>query len=109
MNALPQPPDPWLSARLPYSPPVADLSSQGYELRGARLDRMEGKPVAVLVYARRKHLISVYVWPGKARATDFTKDGFNLESFSAGEMRFNLVSDLNRNELRDLARLLALL
>ena len=100
---------PWLSARLPYSPPVADLSSQGYELRGARLDRMEGKPVAVLVYARRKHLISVYVWPGKARATEFAKDGFNLESFSAGEMQFNLVSDLNRNELRDLARLLALL
>ena len=100
---------PWLSARLPYSPPVADLSSQGYELRGARLDRVDGRQVAVLVYARRLHVISVYVWPGKTRASEFTRDGFNLESFSAGEMQFNLVSDLNRNELRDLARLLALL
>ena len=100
---------PWLSARLPYSPPVADLSAQGYELRGARLDRVAGRQVAVLVYARRKHVISVYVWPGKTRATELTRDGFNLESLSAGDMQFNLVSDLNRNELRDLARLLALL
>ena len=100
---------PWLSARLPYSPPVADLSSQGFELRGARLDRIEGRPVAVLVYGRRKHVIDAYVWPARsgAGAATLTRDGFNLESFTVGEMRVSVVSDLNRNELRDFARLLA--
>jgi len=99
---------PWLSARLPYSPPVVDLSAQGFELRGARLDRVGGRQVAVLVYARRLHVISAYVWPGKMRATTYTKDGFNVARFSSGEMEYSLVSDLNRNELDDFARLLAL-
>ncbi len=67
---------PWLSARLPFSPPVADFSPEGFELAGARLDYVGGRPVAVLVYRRRQH------------------------------MRICLVSDLNRNELSDLARLL---
>ena len=101
---------PWLSARLAYSPPVADLSAQGFELQGARLDHVGGRPVAVLVYGRRKHVIDAYVWPARtgAAAATLTRDGFNVESFAAGEMRFGLVSDLNRNELHDLARLLAL-
>ena len=100
---------PWLSARLPYSPPVADLSAQGYELVGARLDRSGGKPVAVLVYKRRQHVIDAYVWPAHEPVSraERTRDGFQLLRFPAGEWGWWLVSDLNRNELDDLARLLA--
>jgi len=98
---------PWLSARLPYSPPVADLSSEGYPLQGARLDYVGGKRVAVLVYQRHQHVIDVYVWPdGEARERAFARDGFNVERFARGGMRYALVSDLNRNELRDFAKLL---
>ena len=101
---------PWLSGRLPFSPPVADHSGQGFELRGARLDHVDGRPVAVLVYARRLHLIDVYVRPAQTRGAErsLTRHGFNLEHFSSGEMDYWLLSDLNRNELRDFARLLAL-
>jgi anti-sigma factor RsiW len=100
---------PWLSARLPYSPPVADLSAQGFELLGARLDHVDGQPVAVLVYKRRQHIIDAYVWPARGRTTELAlkRDGFNLARFAASDMAFWLVSDLNRNELDDLARLLA--
>jgi anti-sigma factor RsiW len=100
---------PWLSARLAYSPPVADLSAQGFELLGARLDHVNGQPVAVLVYKRRQHVIDAYVWPQRGRAPDLarTRDGFNIARFAAGDMDFWLVSDLNRNELADLAKLLA--
>jgi anti-sigma factor RsiW len=100
---------PWLSARLPYSPPVADLSAQGYELIGARLDRANGQPVAVLVYRRRQHIIDAYVWParGGVKASELTRDGFHLARFAANDMAFWLVSDLNRNELRDFAEQLA--
>ena len=100
---------PWLSARLPYSPPVVDLSAQGFELLGARLDRANGQPVAVLVYKRRQHIIDAYVWParGGVKASELTRDGFHLTRFAASDMSFWLVSDLNLNELGDLARLLA--
>jgi anti-sigma factor RsiW len=98
---------PWLSARLPFSPPVADFAQEGFELAGARLDYVGGHPVAVLVYKRRQHLIDVFVWPGSGpRDGAYSRDGFNVERFSAEGMRICLVSDLNRNELSDLARLL---
>jgi anti-sigma factor RsiW len=99
---------PWLSARLPFSAPVADLSAEGFELTGGRLDYVGGQRVAVLAYKRRQHLIDVFVWPsGEKRGLVLTRDGFNIERFAKNGMSYWLVSDLNRNELADLARLLA--
>ena len=100
---------PWLSARLAFSPPVADLSPSGFELVGGRLDYIGAQPVAVLVYKRRQHLIDVFVWPVEAQKAEQTlaHDGFNIEHFAKNGMSFWLVSDLNRNELDDFARLLA--
>ncbi len=100
---------PWLSSRLNYSPPVIDLSAQGFELLGARLDYIGGQPVAVLVYRRRQHVIDAYVRParGPVAGVSLTRDGFNIENFARDSMEFWLVSDLNRNELGDLVRLLA--
>lgn len=98
---------PWLSARLPYSPPVADLAGKGFPLAGGRVDYIGGKPVAVLVYGRRKHVIEVFVWPESTGAPrSFSSAGLNLESFEARGMRYWLVSDVGSDELRELARLL---
>jgi len=99
---------PWMSARLDFSPPVTDLSGQGFELAGGRLDYVGGRSVAVLVYKRRKHVIDVFVWPSSADAIarTTTREGFNVEHFARSGMSFWLVSDLNRNELSDLADLL---
>ncbi|HEY6967562.1 MAG TPA: anti-sigma factor [Burkholderiales bacterium] len=100
---------PWLSARLPYSPPVADLSAEAFELVGARLDHADGRPVAVLVYKRRQHIIDAYVWPARdsVKSSELTRDGFHLVRLGAGDWSWWLVSDLNRNELVDLAKMLA--
>jgi anti-sigma factor RsiW len=100
---------PWLSARLAFSPPVAELSAHGFELLGARLDYVGGKPVAVLVYKRRQHVIDVFVRPEEGPKVEqtLTREGFNIETLAKNGMGFWLVSDLNRNELNDLARLLA--
>src|SRR2546429_498579 len=100
---------PWLSARLAFSPPVADLSASGFELVGGRLDYIGSQPVAVLVYKRRAHLIDVFVWPVEAQKSEQTlmRDGFNIEHFAKNGMDYWLVSDLSRNELNELARLIA--
>jgi anti-sigma factor RsiW len=99
---------PWLSARLAFSPPVADLSAHGFELTGGRVDYVGGQRVAVLAYKRRQHLIDVFVWPGEGQpGQKLARDGFNIERFAKNGMNFWLVSDLNRNELADLGRLLA--
>jgi anti-sigma factor RsiW len=100
---------PWLSARLAFSPPVTDLSASGFELIGGRLDYIGDQPVAVLVYKRRQHLIDVFVWPVAAPKPDqaLMRDGFNIEHFARNGMDYWLVSDLARNELNDLAQLVA--
>jgi anti-sigma factor RsiW len=97
---------PWLSARLPFSPPVPDLAAQGFPLAGGRLDYVDGRPVAVLVFERRKHTVEAYVWPGNARAWRAARDGFNVEAFSRDGMNWCLVSDIGPAELEELGRLL---
>lgn len=97
---------PWFSARLPFSPGIADLSQAGFELAGGRLDYLGGEPVATLVYKRRQHLIDVYVGRGSsAPAQGASRDGFNFEQFATGGLRYCVVSDLNRNELADFVKL----
>jgi len=100
---------PWLSARLAFSPPVADLSASGFDLVGGRLDYIGAQPVAVLVYKRRAHLIDVFVWPVEAQKPKQTlmRDGLNIEHFAKNGMDYWLVSDLSRNELDDFAQLAA--
>jgi len=99
---------PWLSEHLPFSPRVTDFSGEGFPLVGARRDFVDGKPVAVLVYKRRRHMIDLFVWPGtQPSAAVFERNGFNVAQFSAGGLQYWAVSDLNTNELQDFTRLAA--
>jgi anti-sigma factor RsiW len=93
---------PWLSARLDYSPPVADAPVPGAAFVGGRIDYLDGRPVAALVYRQRQHLIDANVWPGAqadASPQGLSRRGFNAVHWVRGGMRFWLVSDLNRDEL----------
>jgi anti-sigma factor RsiW len=97
---------PWLSARLPFSPPVVDLAGEGFPLAGGRLDYAAGRPVAVLLYKRRAHAIEAFIWPGARGPARLSRDGLSFESFSRDGMTYWLVSDLDPRELDQFARLL---
>lgn len=98
---------PWLSARLDYSPPVRDFSTDGLPLVGGRLDYLDGRPVATLVYKYREHTIDVFMRPveaGKpaARPKAATLRGFNVAHGSAGGMECWVVSDASMEVLDSL-------
>ena len=99
---------PWFDGRLDFSPPVVDLAAQGFPLVGGRLDYLDGRPVAALVYGRRLHRINLFVWPGSAGAglVRTSRGGYNVEHWTASGMTLWAVSDLNPAELGDFVRLL---
>ena len=107
---------PWFDGKLDFAPPVVDLATQGFPLVGGRLDYIDHRNVAALVYQRQKHFINIFVWPEEvgwpeeAKGTKLpevqTIQGYNLVFWSHGGMVFCAASDLNVTELRQLAELL---
>src|SRR5690348_13320873 len=51
---------PWFAGRLDYALDVEDISGRGFSLSGGRLESLSGRTVAVLVYQRGSHVISVF-------------------------------------------------
>lgn len=101
---------PWFNGKLDFSPIVNDLSTQGFPLIGGRLDYLDHRSVAALVYRHRLHLINVYIWPAaKERQTSIQTasiQGYNLVHWSEEGMRYWLISDLDPQDLMALARIL---
>ncbi len=101
---------PWFNGKLDFAPNVKDFSARGFPLVGGRLDYLDGRAVAALVYRRNKHLINVFVWPaaseggGKSEVRHLR--GYSVVSREAEGLRYCLVSDLNQQELTELAGLL---
>lgn len=99
---------PWFDGKLDFIPPVGDFSQQGFPLLGGRLDVIEGRNVAALVYGRRKHLINLFVWPdgeGPDVSGEGSRQGYNWLSWRTGDMQFCLVSDVSPGDLRELQQL----
>jgi anti-sigma factor RsiW len=101
---------PWFQDKLDFAPPAKDLTDQGFPLVGGRLDYLGDRPVAAIVYQRRKHTINLFVWPssaaGDATPARASRQGFHMLRWTDSGMTFWAVSDLNEAELQEFVRLI---
>jgi anti-sigma factor RsiW len=101
---------PWFDGRLDFAPPVKDFKAQGFPLVGGRLDYLDNKKVAALIYQRRQHLIDLYVWPDGGHLdhgpTEGSRSGYNFRHWSQDGMAFWAVSDLAPDQLAGFVALL---
>jgi anti-sigma factor RsiW len=96
---------PWFSGKVAVAPPVIDLAAVGFTLIGGRLDFLDGKPAAAMVYRRGAHVINLFVGAastsGHVAAKRETLQGFNAQRWSDQGMRFIAISDLGADELQE--------
>lgn len=95
---------PWFNGRIDFAPPTPDLAPQGFPLSGGRLDYIDGRVVAAIVYRRRLHPLNLFVRPVAADTPDKPvtgkAEGYNLERWRQGDLEYWVISDLNARELQ---------
>lgn len=101
---------PWLQGKIDFAPVVRDLSADGYTLLGARLDHFGDRQTVAIVYRKRNHVINLFAW----RAADYTAEalalqsarGFGMATWADGGLRYAAISDIERTDLEQFARLM---
>lgn len=98
---------PWFAGRVEVAPPAIDLSAQGFELVGGRVDYVGARRVAVLVYKHGQHMIDLFVLPddmpeegvGETAVGPVARQGLSLIHRRVGDVQVWAVSDLDSREL----------
>ena len=98
---------PWYAGRIDYAPPVYDLTAEGFPLLGGRLDVVDGRKVAVLVYRRNQHKLALSLWPassaGNSAPRVSERDGFVIAEWRHGGFELRAVSDVAPGEISSFA------
>lgn len=92
---------PWFAGKVPVSPVTVDLKDQGFPLLGGRIDVIDRRPTAVLVFGHGAHVLSVYVLPSDQgiRVGEVSKNGYQVSSWMQGGLEYIAVTDTDRSEL----------
>jgi anti-sigma factor RsiW len=99
----------WFDTKLKSALPVRDFAKTGFALNGGRLDLVEGRSVAVLVYEHNGRPINVFIWPTSDPDTSprtGSRQGFQWIDWRKDRMEFCLVSDAAPAELELLHQLI---
>src|SRR5437762_6487752 len=108
---------PWFEGRLDFAPVIAFGGDEEFPLQGGAVGYFLDRKAAVFVFHRRLHAISLFVfraeglpWPtrGLTRVADAEAHatvarGFTVMLWRSGGLGYALVSDVNWEELTQLA------
>lgn len=96
---------PWFDGKIDFAPSVQDFANDDFPLLGGRLDVLDGKAAAALVYGRRKHIINVFVMESQRPAPGPSSGeqlGYHWLFWHAGTFTYIAVSDTSPADLQQL-------
>ncbi|MDP9159100.1 MAG: anti-sigma factor [Acidobacteriota bacterium] len=103
---------PWFQGKIPFAIDLPELSNSEFSLLGGRVTYLNQSPGAHLIYAVRKHRISVFVFRNSAlqvklgdAALSAKQTSFNTATWTKGDLRYVALSDASKEEINTLAGL----
>jgi anti-sigma factor RsiW len=99
----------WLERKVQFAVPVRDFANNGFALQGGRVDIVEGRTVAALVYREGDELFNVFIWrtsesDGSPRVG--SREGYHWIAWRKDKLEFCTVSDAAPADLGRLHQLL---
>jgi anti-sigma factor RsiW len=95
---------PWFAGKVKFSPYVPDLKDSGFFLLGGRVDYLQSKKVAVLIYLRNKHKINVFISPkitkNSVHSGQWYSKGYNTVYWNDEVFSYSAISDLSMQGLK---------
>lgn len=100
---------PWFEGKIDFAPTVKDFAKDGFPLVGGRLDYIQGRPTAALVYKFNKHVINVLEHPAPIASSagpQFSAvRGYQIFWWTKDGMSHWAISDLNATDLQKFVEL----
>ena len=95
----------WLEPRVQYALPPFP-TGDGYSLRGARVEALQGARVATAVYEVRSHVVDVFAWPsgeGDSEPVPTVTGPWTVCRWAHRGVAYWMVSDAGSDDLKRLA------
>ena len=99
----------WFTSKVKFAFPVRNFANDGFALLGGRVDIVQGRTVAALVYRNREQVFNVFIWrtresDGSAHAG--TRQSYQWIDWRKDRLEFCIVSEAAPSDLERLHRLL---
>ena len=103
---------PWFQGKIPFTFDLPEVQNSEFSLLGGRMTYLGQTPGAHLIYAVRKHEISVFIfqegalrgrWDESSAAT--RELSFHIATWSQGGLRYFVIGDANSADINNLAKL----
>jgi anti-sigma factor RsiW len=104
---------PWFQGKVPFTFDLPELQNSEFSLLGGRITYLGQTPGAHLIYAVRKHKISVFIFQEESLRGRWEEGSlvrkelsFNMETWNQGSLRYCLLGDAVAADINHLAELL---
>jgi anti-sigma factor RsiW len=103
---------PWFQGKIPFAFDLPELQNSEFSLLGGRMTYLGQAPGAHLIYAVRKHEISVLIFQESALVERWGNNSaarkelsFNVATWRQGGLRYFVIGDASATDINNLAKL----